>query len=273
MSDLAEAKSSEAPASASSVAVVVWGLAMYAGCRAIEILLEAQSMAAAVGQAVLVEWGSSRLGVVWSSPPAAGEPPVTAVRVARRAGVGAAVGLAAAATLFVVLLASRGIAVQSVTKIEPSIVGIGLLTAAVLAWRDELLLHGVTLRALEAVQVGPLGKVLACGMTSAGAALGRPDATPRTVFTAALLGAVFGALWVRDRGAWQPWATNTAFSFATGTILSGGFVQTRLADDAWAGGSAGILGGTAATIAFVPLAVLALGWAARRISPPSPKSG
>ncbi len=273
MSDEARAKPSEAAEGASSIGVVAWGLAMWAGCRAIEIFLEAQSMAGAVGQAVLVEWGSSRLGVSWSSQPATGEPPVTAARIARRALFGAAAGLAAAASLFFVLYTSRGLTVEPVSGFEPSILVVGLLTAAVVAWRDELLFHGVTLRALDKLEIGPLGKVLACGITSAGAALGRPDATARMVFAAALLGVVFGTLWVRDRGAWQPWAANTAFSFATGTLLSGGIVQARLADDAWAGGSAGMLGGTAATIALVPLAFLALTWTVRRISPPAPKSG
>lgn len=263
--------------------IVFWGLVMFTGCRLIEIFLEAQSMAAAVGQAVLVEWGSSRLGVVWSPPSTENGGAMTTAIIARRVALGAAVGLGAAAALFGVLAMSRGAAIEGVASVEASVLVIGIATAALTAWRDELLLHGVMLRALEAgsgnakaearAPVSGIVKVLACGITSAGAALGQSDATSRTVFSAALLGILYGALWVRDRGAWQPWAAHAGFRFATGTLLSGGIVHARLANDAWAGGSAGILGGTAATIALVPVAVVALVWTARRISPPSAPIG
>ncbi len=249
--------------------VAAWGLVLAVGCRAIEIFLEAQSLAGAVGQAVLVEWGASRLGVGWSDPSVPG---MTSGVIARRAIIGAGIGLGAAALVFVTLLATHGVRIEPAAHVEASILGIGLVTAALHAWRDELLLHGIALRALG-TSVSPLGRVLACGVTSAGAALGRSDATPRSVFVAALLGVVFGALWVRDRGAWQPWAAHAGFRWTVGTILSGGVVHSRLADDAWAGGNAGWLGGTAAVVALTPLAVGALVWSARRLSPGSSKEG
>ena len=186
--------------------------------------------------------------------------------------MGAAVGLGAALLVFITLLATRGVTFETVAKVELSILGIGLVTAALHAWRDELLLHGIAIRALG-TSVSPLGRVLACGVTSAGAALGRSDASPRTVFVAALLGVVFGALWVHDRGAWKPWAAHVAFRWTIGTLLSGGIVHSSLADDAWAGGNAGWLGGTAAAVALTPLGVTALLWTARRISPRSAKGG
>ena len=250
--------------------VAAWGVVLYAGCRAIEIFLEAQSMAAAVGQAVLVEWGSSRLGVNWSDPSA----PTTSVVIARRAAIGAAIGLGVAGLVFATLLATRAVTLDAVVHVEASILGIGLVTAGLHAWRDELLFHGLTLRALG-TSVSPLGRVLACGVTSAGAALGRSDASARAVFVAFLLGIVFGALWLRDgggsssSGAWQPWAAHTALQWTVGTLLAGGVVHARLADDIWAGGSAGMLGGTAATIALVPVSVASLLWTVRRMSPRS----
>ena len=253
----------------SSLAIVAWGLSLYAGCRAIDIFLEAQALAAAVGQAVLVEWGSARLGVSWSEPSRA----TTTAAIARRALLGAAIGAGMAATLFAILVASKGVTTETVTQVEPSVLAIGFITAALHAWRDELLLHGITLRALEGASIGAPGRVLACGITSAGAALGRSDATARTVFAAFLLGIVLGALWVRDRGAWQPWAAHAAFRWTTGTVLAGGLVHSRLATNAWAGGSDGVLGGTAATIALVPVALLAMVWAVRRISPRSARVG
>lgn len=250
--------------------VAAWGVVLYAGCRAIEIFLEAQSMAAAVGQAVLVEWGSSRLDVNWSDPNA----PTTSTVIARRAAIGAAIGLGVAGLVFATLVATRAVTLEAVTHVEASILGLGLLSAGLHAWRDELLFHGLTLRVLG-TSVSPLGRVLACGVTSAGAALGQSDASARSVFAALLLGIVFGALWLRDSGgssssgAWQPWAAHTAFQWMLGTLVTGGVVHARLADDTWAGGGAGMLGGTAATVALVPVSVLALLWAARRISPRS----
>ncbi|MDF2696903.1 MAG: hypothetical protein K0S65_5286, partial [Labilithrix sp.] len=66
---------------------------------------------------------------------------------------------------------------------------------------------------------------------------------------------------------WKPWAAHTAFRWTVGTVLSGGVVHSRLADNSWAGGSAGMLGGTAAAIAIAPIGMLALVWTVRRISP------
>lgn len=240
--------------------VAAWGLVLYAGVRAIQIVLEAQSTAAAVGQAVLVEWGAARLGVTWTE---AGTPPPSTLSIARRAAIGALIGLALAATMLVIAVASRAASVEHVHGLELSVLGIGLLTAGLQAWRDELLHHGVVLRALDGTSVPAAGRVLACGATSAGAALGRSDANPRTVFVALLLGLVFGALWLKDRGAWRPWAAHTATRWATGTLLSGGVVYARLADNTWAGGGAGLLGGTAAVVALAPFGILAVVWAAR----------
>lgn len=256
--------------------VAAWGLVMFTGCRLIEIFLEAQSMAAAVGQAVLVEWGATRLGIPWSPRATETGAPVTTPVIARRIAFGAAVGIGTAAALIGLLVVSGGARIEGVSNVEGSVLIVGLATAALGAWRDELLFHGVTLRALEGsipAGVGCAAKVLACGLTSAGAALGRADATVRSVLSAALLGLLFGFLWVRDRGAWRPWAAHASLRFTLGTLLSGGVVHARLAEDTWAGGSAGALGGSAATLALAPLAALALGWAARRISPTSAPIG
>jgi hypothetical protein len=249
------------------IAVAIWGILLVVGCRLVEIFLDAQPMAASVGQAVLVEFGATRLGVAWTPDPPSRKPLV-------RAALGAAVGLGAALLLFAVLALSRGVITQTVESVEVSVLVLGFISAAVVAWRDELLLHGVTLRALDTLTLSTgrngsgmsarsVTRVLACGVTSAGAALGRNDANARTVVAGALLGIVFGALWVHDRGAWRPWAANACFRFGTQTLLSGGLFHAHLADNSWAGGNAGWLGGTAATLALAPLAVLALVWTAR----------
>jgi hypothetical protein len=142
-------------------------------------------------------------------------------------------------------------------------------SAGLTAWRDEMLLHGIVLRALEGTALGDVAKMLACGITSAGYALGRADASPRTVVVAALVGILLGLLWIRDRGVWQPWAAHAALRFTTGTLFAGGLINTRIADTTWAGADAGMLGGTAAVIAIAPLTVLAL----LRTAGVSPRSG
>lgn len=253
-------KDDSVPLRLGSLAIAAWGLVLVGGCRAIEIFLEAQSMTAAVGQAVLVEWGVSRVGVAWTE----GAPRT----IARRIAIGAATGLALAGVLLAVLSIRHAVSLVPTASVEVSVLVVGFLTAALSAWRDELLLHGLTLRVIDR-SFSDVGKVLACGATSAGAALGRADDSPRTVFVAAILGVILGAFWVRDRGAWQPWALHTSLHFATRTLLAGGVVDGRIADGPWAGGSHGILGGTAAAIALAPLAVLALLWTARRSSPRS----
>ena len=242
------------------------GLLLWAGCRLIEIFLEAQSLAGAIGQTVLVEWGCSRLGVVWSRPEDA-----SGKRVVVRALAGAGVGLTMSGALFALLVVSRGMLIAPADT-RASVLLIGFAASALVAWRDELLLHGMTLRVLDG-SISPLGQCLACGATSAGAALGRGDATARSVVAAGLVGTVFGALWVRDGGAWRAWAAHAAFRFATTTLFVGGLVHGRIADNAWGGGGQGMLGGTAAVVALGPAFARALAWIALRHSPESGKRG
>ena len=74
---------------------------------------------------------------------------------------------------------------------------------------------------------------------------------------------VFGALWVRDRGAWPAWGAHTAWLFATSFLMQGGIFEARVLSGSWGGGDAGPLGGTAALIALLPLAAGALAGTAR----------
>ena len=231
--------------------VAAIGFFLFVGTRLVEVVLSAQAMAALVGQVVLVEWGSSRVGVAWAAQPA------STMTVLRRVGPALLLGLGAVAAIVGLGIVTHGVEAESVANVSVSVLVLGLLNAALVAWRDELLLHGVTLRALGDT-VGPIGRILACAATSAGAALGRSDAAPRTVVVAALTGTLFGALWVRDRGAWAPWAANAAFRFAAGTLFAGGILQTRVATGAWGGGDAGLLGGSVAVLALLPFASAAI---------------
>jgi hypothetical protein len=231
--------------------VAVGALALYAGCRVIEIVLEAQSLAAMAGQSVLVEFGAARLGVEWR----AGDVPGRVTR-------GAAAGLVMGAVMLAVLVASRAVVFVPAAP-SASVLVLGLASAVLVAWREELLLHGLTFRVV-ATSMPPIGAVLACGATSAGAALGKADATARSVVVAALLGIVFGALWTRDRGAWGPVAAHAGFRYASGTLLASGALGIRPVD--------GPASPTAAVIALTPFAVAALVWVRARVSHP-PKPG
>ena len=292
MSDQEPDDEAPPPAPPRGFNAAAFGLVIFTACRLLEIFLEAQATASAVGQAVLVEWGTSRLGVVWTPPDRKAGPKDTI----RRGAVGVGIGFTIAALLVVVLVASNGAKLESVGEYSAAVIVIGLVSAGLHAWRDELLLHGVTLRALgmfeknerptsrppsadrdntgsKTLPSQDIFRVVACGVTSAGAALGRSDASARTIIVAMILGIAFGALWVRDRGAWMPWGAHTAFRFATDTLIAGGFVQVRLASNGWSGGDAGVFGGTAAVVALLPVAIAAIVMTMRGISPDRARVG
>lgn len=238
---------------------VAWGVGLIVGCRVVQLALEAQSLAALVGQVVLVEWAAARIGLGASEDGA--ETPTGAL--VRRALVGLGVGSALAAVIFGTLWASRNVVLEPVSRPAVSLVAIGLASAALTAWRDEMLVHGVAVRALEEAAASRITKILACGATSVGAAIGRGEATAASLVVAAELGILFGALWVWDRDRPAPArfaapAAHLAFRFATETLFAGGLFHTRVAANSWAGGDAGMLGGTAAVAALLPLCLLAI---------------
>jgi hypothetical protein len=250
-------------AAASAWRIAVWGVAIYAATRIAALVLAELSLASAVAQAVIAEWGAGRLGVAWSDPK---EPVPTTGAIARRAGVGAAIGVVAGAVA-VGFLASTNAVLLDRTQLEPRLFIVALVSAGLFAMRDELLLHGLVMRALVSVEA-PIVKVLACGLTSAAAAYGEIGATaPRAAVVQGLLGIIFGALWVRDRGAWAAWGAHTAWLFTTSALMQGGFFESHVASGTWGGGDAGPLGGTAAIIALLPLAVGALVGTARTPRP------
>lgn len=249
-----------------------WGLAIYTATRLIGIVAASTSMAAAVAQAVAAEYGAGRLGVAWSDPL---QPLPNARQMARRGSTGAALGAAAALVLALLAWTTRAAIFEKPDATSWSIIAVGLVTAGLTAMRDELLLHGVTLRALSSVE-SPIARALACGVSSAAAALGEPAATPQLAAVHFLVGTALGTLWIRDRGAWMPWGAHLGFLFVTGTVLGGGAVHMKNAANAWGGAEAGILGGMVAVSALGPIALLALSRIrrlGRRNSPESKDSG
>ncbi|MDB5217075.1 MAG: hypothetical protein JWO86_5002 [Myxococcaceae bacterium] len=246
-------------AAASAWRVAVGGIAIYGAARIAALLLQSMSMPAAVAQAVIAEWGAGRLGVAWSDPT---QPMPTTGSIARRAGIGAAVGVIAAGVVVGFLATTRAVILERSSPAASAII-VALITAGFYAMRDELLLHGLVVRALVSVQSSVI-KVIACGLTSAAAAYGEIGASaPTAIAVQGLLGMVFGALWVRDRGAWPAWGAHTAWLFATSFLMQGGIFEARVLTGSWGGGDAGPLGGTAALIALLPLAAGALAGSAR----------
>jgi hypothetical protein len=255
-----------------AVRTAAWGLAIYTATRLIGLVAASTSMAAAVAQAVAAEYGAGRLGVAWSDPL---QPLPTAGQMTRRASIGAAFGAGAAAVLVIVAWATRAAIFEKVESTSWSLIAVGLVTAGLTAMRDELLLHGVTLRALDSVE-SPIARALACGVTSAAASLGGPSTTPRLAGAQFLLGTAFGTLWLRDRGAWMPWGAHLAFLFVTGTVLGSAALGMKNAVNAWGGADAGVLGGTVALVALAPIAFAALARVRglpQRNSPESKDSG
>ena len=254
---LSPAESRAAASSARRVAA--WGLGIYAATRIAGAVLETASMPAAVAQAVIAEWGGGRLGVAWSDPAA---PVPSASTIARRAGIGAAVGVVAAAVVVGFLATTRAVVLDRASPAISTVV-VALVTAGLYAMRDELLLHGLVLRTLVSVET-PIAKVVACGVTSAAAAYGEVGAAaPSAIAVQGLLGMVFGALWVRDRGAWPAWGAHTAWLFTTSALMQGGIFEAHVAATPWGGASLGPLAGHAAVVALLPLAMGALVGTAR----------
>lgn len=242
-----------AAAQSAAIKVVMWGLLVFFGTRVAAIIFESASMPSAVAQAVLAEWGAGRLGVAWSDPKA--KVP-TGREILKRAGVGAAIGIGIAAVFVAFLATTRAVILDRAVP-SPSNVALALLTAGLYAMRDELLLHGLVMRMLVSVEVA-LPKVIACGITSAAAAYADPSASPQAVVASGLLGVVFGALWVRDRGAWPAWGAHTAWLFTSSALMQGGLFEARVLATSWGGGNAGPLGGNAAIVALAPFALGAI---------------
>lgn len=249
----------------SSLRTAGWGLAIAAGTRIIAAVLSSASLAALVAEAVLVEYGTTQLGVAWSEERR--DP-----KAAQRAGAGAVIGVALAVCALLLFLATRSAVVRRAQAPELSAIGIGLVSAILIALRDELLFHGLVLRIVRDVG-SPLLRALACGLTSAGASLGEPSASGGEAAARFVFGTLLGALWLRDRGAWLPVSAHAVFLFVTGPLFHGGLVEVDLAVGAWTGARANLLGGFGAALALVPFAAFAVYLVSRPRSPSPVEQG
>ena len=244
--------------------VVLWGLVFYAAVQLAGAWLVKSRLGAAAVQAALAEWGAGRVGVAWSDADA---PPPVWTAIARRAARGAAIGFAVAALVVTFALLTRA------AKLAPNApvlvqLPLGLLTSALVAVRDELLLRGLVLRALRGAAPRPV-IALACGLAAAAAAFGAGHVSPVELAIAGAGGIAFAAMWQRDRGAWLAVGAHAAWAWTTGSMLRGGVLDVRSVPGMWGGGDAGIEGSVATLVVLVPVAAAAIAWARRPPEPPA----
>jgi hypothetical protein len=245
--------------------VIGWGLAIYAAVALVNAYLKQNPTGSLAVQAVVVEFGAGRLAVAWSDPRG---PIPTIATIGRRAGLGAIAGSLTAALVLVFSVTTHG-ATLAGTSATPSMLLVGLLTAGLIAMRDELLLRGVVLRALDRSAPPAVGLVV-CGLAGAAVTVGAAIAKAGDTITlpwhealvSALLSVCFAILWRRDRGAWLAWGAHTAWLFTIGPLAHGGLLDVRWAAGRWGGGD--VNASTATAVALAAVLLFALAWYHRR---------
>jgi hypothetical protein len=150
--------------------------------------------------------------------------------IARRAGIGAAMGAGAAAVLVLFALVTRA------ANLAPSLPAPGSLVVGLVVWglaavRDELFLRGLVLRATRGL-LPPWAALAACGAAAAAARFGVEGALGMAVLVEGLRGVALGAIWIRDRGAWMAVGANAAWSWSLQSVVRGGLLDLRFATEA-----------------------------------------
>jgi hypothetical protein len=241
-----------APTLKDAAKVAGWGLVFWGGAQFAATVFERNATAAVAVQAGLAEWGAGRLGIAWSDPLA---PIPTWQQIARRAGLGAALGGGVACLVVVSALATRSAEIAE-RSLGPGLLAIGLVVSLLTAARDELLLRGIVLRATRGLLPWWVS-LLACGAGAAAARFGLEGVLGVGLLVEALRGVALGSLWLADRGAWMAVGANAAWSWTLGAIVRGGLVDVRFAVE-----------GDASPAALVVAAAAAIGavlWARRRM--------
>ncbi|MEO8874704.1 MAG: hypothetical protein ABI461_03875 [Polyangiaceae bacterium] len=197
------------------------GLAAYAGVQLVAMIFTRNLIGANALQALVAEFSAGKLGVSWSDPEA---PIPTMKAIAIRAGRGALVGAG------LVLLAVAAVVIHggSVSHGRFTIAGalLGLLSAGMIAMRDELLLRGVMLRAFRHLLPLPI-LFLVLGLIGGASRMGDPDATWIEITSSAALAIAFAAAWIHDRGGWLAWGAHTAWIWVGSTLARGLVFDTK----------------------------------------------
>jgi hypothetical protein len=239
---------------AGAVRTTAWGLALTAAEAVIASVLAQNTIAAAILQAGAVEWGTHRAGVVWSAAPGSTQ---TAAGWARRAGAGAACGVAVAVLAVAASLAS-GDAVLTDGRVSVEVLAVGLGMAAVEAVRDELLLRGLVLRLTEGILPAGAG-IGACAVAGACARFGADGHVTAALLFEAVRAGALAAVWIYDRGAWVAVGANTGFAWTAASLAGAGVIGARSPRPVIEGGPAIAV----VTAAFLVASAAALGMPAR----------
>ncbi|WP_433929534.1 hypothetical protein AB3662_37895 [Sorangium cellulosum] len=229
-----------------------WLVGLAAALQILSALLGSSPLAAALAGAVVADLVAVRAGVQWTDP-LEREAPGHPARLARRVGLGAALGALAVA---LALGASLALGWATVEAGAPSLsFAFALARAVALAVRDELLLSGIPLA--TAARAGLSSRwAVAFSVLAHGAALGlAPGATPSSFALAAALGALTAALFRHGRGAFAAVAAHASFTALTGAGLRGSLLDVTWVDGALAAGPRAF--GPPAWLAAAVLAILA----------------
>jgi hypothetical protein len=248
-SALPDSDPTAAPTLRDASKVVGWGLVFW-GAAQLAVAVFARN-----ATALVAVWGAGRIGIAWSDPLA---PMPSWKYLARRAGKGAGLGAAAALAVVLVAMATKS-AARTAGSPGGGLLAVGLVIALLGAVRDELLLRGVVLRATRGLWPA-WAALLACAGAAAAARFGVEGTLGMAVAVEALRGAVLGAIWVRDRGAWMAVGASAAWTWTLGSVVRGGVVDVRFATEPDAGVPA------LAVLAAASVAVAAL-MATRRPGP------
>lgn len=206
-------------------------LALQAGILLIGAMLQRNAMGAAAVQAAAAEFGAGQFGVAWSD---AREKAPAAKALALRALRGAAYALALAVVLVGLALLTRAASFHGAAEIGVLPLINGLIVSVLLGVRDELILRGMVLRALDGA-VPRAVELVVCGLVAAAAAWGSKEGAPALeTVTAGLLGVAFAALWTIDRGAWMAWGANATFHYVMTTLTHGAVFDIRVVQGTWA---------------------------------------
>jgi hypothetical protein len=242
--------------------VVGWGLVFWGASQLAGAVFSNNATALVAVQAALAEWGAGRIGITWSDPLAAMP---TGKAIARRVGLGAAMGAAAAAGVVVLAMVTGGVATAPASPGFGSL-AIGLVVAVLASVRDELFLRGLVLRATRGL-LPAWASLVACGAAAAAARYGAEGVLDLSLLVAGLRGVALGCLWVRDRGAWMAVGASAAWAWSLQSIVHGGMFDLRFATEADAGVPAVVTMGVAAALGLIVATGIASRWAIARRSP------
>ncbi|WP_394839534.1 hypothetical protein LVJ94_21860 [Pendulispora rubella] len=207
-------------------------LALQAGILLVGALLHRNAMGASAVQAAAAEFGAGQFGVAWSDP-LQKAPTSKAIVLRALRGAGYALGLA-------VLLVGSALLTRAASFHGAAHVGVlplvnGLIVSVLLAVRDELILRGMVLRALDGA-VPRAVELVVCGLVAAAAVWGSKEgaAPALEIVAAGVFGAGFAVLWKMDRGAWMAWGANATFHYVMTTLTHGAVFDVRVAQGSWA---------------------------------------